>query len=89
MSIPYFLFAAGVVFVMVGTIVFIAILEELNAKLPPVEQFSFFSVNTKVFQLLRQHARLFPTSRKRSQMLLIMVVGFSLAATACVVTLAR
>jgi len=78
MEIVYILFAIGVGLVILGGFVFYTILGEVNAKLPIHEQISMFGVNTKVFAVLRQHAELFPKSRRRSQMLWLMAAGFVL-----------
>jgi hypothetical protein len=85
MKLAYFLFATGVGLVILGGFVFYTILGEVNGRLPIGEQISMFGVNTKVFTILRQHAQLFPGSRKRSQMLSIMAAGFALGGIAFVV----
>lgn len=82
MNIAYILFATGVGLVILGGFVFYTILGEVNARLPIDQQISMFGVNTKVFAILRQHARLFPSSRKRSQMLWITAMGLALAGMA-------
>jgi hypothetical protein len=82
MNIAYILFATGVGLVILGGFVFYAILGEVNARLPIGEQISMFGVNTKVFAVLRRHSQLFPSSRKRSQMLWIMGAGLALGGMA-------
>jgi hypothetical protein len=82
MNIAYILFTAGVGLVILGSFFFYTILEEVNGRLPIDEQISMFGVNTKVFAVLRQHAQLFPSSRKRSQMLWIMAGGLTLGGMA-------
>ena len=58
-----------------GSFFFYAILGEVNGRLPIDERISIFGVNTKVFAVLRQPAQLFPSSRKRSQVLWIIAGG--------------
>jgi hypothetical protein len=82
MNVAYILFGTGVGLVILGSFVFYAILGEVNGRLPVDEQISMFGVNTKVFAILRQHAQLFPSSRKRSQMLWIITVGLALGGMA-------
>lgn len=82
MNIAYILFTAGVGLVILSSFFFYTILGEVNGRLPIDEQISMFGVNTKVFAVLRQHAQLFPSSRKRSQMLWIMAGGLTLGGMA-------
>jgi hypothetical protein len=82
MNVAYILFGTGVGLVILGSFVFCTILGEVNGRLPVDEQISMFGVNTKVFAILRQHAHLFPGSRKRSQMLWIITVGLALGGMA-------
>ncbi len=82
MNVAYILFGTGVGLVILRSFVFYTILGEVNGRLPVDEQISMFGVNTKVFAILRQHAHLFPSSRKRSQMLWIITVGLALGGMA-------
>jgi hypothetical protein len=82
MNVAYILFGTGVGLVILGGFVFCTILGEINARLPIGEQISMFGVNTKVFAVLRQHAQLFPSSLKRSQMLWTTAVGLALGGMA-------
>jgi hypothetical protein len=82
MNVAYILFGTGVGLVILGSFVFYTILGEVNGRLPVDEQISMFGVNTKAFAILRQHAHLFPSSRKRSQMLWIITVGLALGGMA-------
>jgi hypothetical protein len=81
MNIAYILLTTGAGLVILDS-VFYTILGEVNGRLPIDERISMFGVNTKVFAVLRQHAQLFPSSRKRSQMLWIVAGGLALGGMA-------
>ena len=88
MNIAYILLTTGAGLVILGSFFFYTFLGEVNGRLPIDERISMFGVNTKVFAVLRQHAQLFPSSRKRSQMLWIVAGGLALGGMAFV-SLAR
>ena len=88
MNVGYVLFSAGVGLVILGSFCFYTILGEVNGRLPIDQQISMFGVNTRIFAVLRLHAQLFPSSRKRLHVLWIMAGGLALGGMAFA-TLAR
>jgi len=64
--------------IITANVIFYQILDEVNAQRPSDQQISFLFVNVKVFDVLRQHAGLFPSSHKRKSMGIWTGVGFAL-----------
>jgi len=60
-----------------ANILFYMILGEVNAKTDPHHQISPWGVNTKLFFVLRQHKRVFPTSARRTQLAVVTAVGLA------------
>jgi len=70
---------AGTACVITANVIFYHITDEVNSKLPPDQQFDFFSVGrSRLYDILRQHAGLFPTSRKRKRAFIWVGIGFAL-----------
>ncbi len=82
MKFPFlilFTCGTGIGLIMVANLFFYTILGEVNAKAPTEQQISMFFANVKFFDVLRQHAKFYPNSRKRIQMMVFLVAGFSAA----------
>jgi len=62
----------------VANMVVYMMLGEVNARLPPNEQFSPFFLNVRVFRLLAVHRKLYPNSRKPAISLTLGLACFAL-----------
>lgn len=54
--------AASTACIITSNVVFFQILSEVNSQRPPERQFSFMFVDVRLFEIMRDHARLFPES---------------------------
>ena len=72
------LFLGATACIIKANIIFNQILNEVNAKRPPAQQFSFIFVNIRAFEITREHARLFPESQKRTLTNAWAGIGFAL-----------
>ena len=72
------LIPAGAASIVTSNVVFYQILNEVNSKRPPEQPFRFIFVGIRAFEITREHARLFPDSRKRKLMLAWAGIGFAL-----------
>jgi len=78
------LFAIGVSLIVFANVVFYAILGEVNGKLPPDQQIRLIGVNVKYARVLHLHSDLYPQSKKRGHLKLLLWGGFLTIATALV-----
>jgi hypothetical protein len=72
------LITAGTASIVTSNVVLYQILNEVNSRRPAEQQFSFFFVSVRAFEIAREHAKLFPDSRKRKLMLAWTGIGFAL-----------
>jgi hypothetical protein len=79
MTVPVFVFWTGILLLVMANIAFYSILQEVNNKQLPGEQFGIFFVNVKHFKVIRLHKLLFPTSGKRTTMWILAGSGLALA----------
>jgi hypothetical protein len=70
--------AAGTACIVTSNVIFYQILNEVNSRRPPAQQFSFIFVNVRAFEITGEHARLFPESQKRKLMYRWAGIGFAL-----------
>jgi len=71
-----FLFFAGS-FAVTG-VIFSDILQEVNAERPPEERIKIFFLRSHVFEILGEHAQLFPQSQKRKAIWALAGIGSAL-----------
>jgi hypothetical protein len=64
--------------IITANVMFYQILDEVNAQRPSGQQISFLFVRARVFDVLRQHAGFFPSSRKRKSTAIWIGAGFAL-----------
>ena len=69
---------AGTASIVTSNVIFYRILNEVNSRRPPEQQFRFILVGVRAFEITREHARLFPDSRKRKLMLAWAGIGLAL-----------
>src|SRR5271156_5332781 len=62
----------------ISNIIFYQIFREVNSWRPPDRRFTHMSINMRFFEIIAEHARLFPDSRKRSLMHTWHVITFAL-----------
>jgi hypothetical protein len=74
--------AAATLSIISANVMFYKIVDEVNSRLPPYQRHGFLFINHKVFDIVNQHARFFPMSRRRKQMFTWFAVGFALGLVA-------
>jgi hypothetical protein len=74
--------AAGTACIITSNVMFYRIFDDVNSKRPREQQFGFMFVNIRFFEIMGEHTRSFPESRKRSLMYLWAGSGFALFLTA-------
>ena len=69
---------AGAASIVTSNVIFYQILNEVNSRRPPEQQFSLIFASVRAFEITREHARLFPGSDKRKLMFACAGTGFAL-----------
>jgi len=72
------LLAVGTACTVTSNVIFYHILNEVNYRRSHERQFGFIFVNVRAYEIIREHARLFPDSQKRKLMYLWIGVGLAL-----------
>jgi hypothetical protein len=80
--LPMVLFCLGVSLIIIANFIFYAILGEVNGRRGQQEQIGMLFVNVRSFEVLRLHKDLFPTSRKRTSMIVAGFLGLALGLAA-------
>jgi len=75
---PTLFFYLAVFLVVLGNMVFYSILGEVNGKRSQTEKISMLFVNHRLFEVVRIHRELFPSSRKRLAMFTLLALGIAL-----------
>jgi hypothetical protein len=70
--------ATGAACLITSNVIFYQILNEVNSKRSPEQRFGFIFANVRFFEIMRDHARLFPESRNRGLMYMWTGIGFAL-----------
>lgn len=87
-GLPLSMILLGAGFLLCANLLFCVILGEVNGK-DPSHQISPWFVNVRYGYVLRRHAELFPTSKRRAQMNRSMIAGFLLAFVGLLVAIIR
>jgi len=74
------LFVTGTILIIRANVIFGRMLDEVNANRAANEQISFLFVNLRFGQVMTEHARLFPTDKKRRQLKISLGIAFGLFA---------
>jgi len=71
-------FASAVACMTVANVYFNDIYNETNPLLPPEKRIIWYRARWSADVIIREHRRLFPTSRKRRVMTIFAIIGFAL-----------
>jgi nitrate reductase NapE component len=74
------LFVTRTITIIRANVIFSRMLDEVNSNRAANEQISFLFVNLQFGQVIAEHARLFPTDKKRGQLKISLGIAFALFA---------